>query len=225
MSVHLGVLGGMFDPVHLAHVAVARKACDTLQLDRVHIIPCHVPAHRQQAIASGEHRLAMVRLAVADDPKLIADDRELRRPQVSYTVDTLESLRRDFPHATLVCIMGRDSFAGLTSWHRWESLLELAHLCIAARGIAAHAHAGKQGSASPNDMQGLDLRLAQLLTEHQTTEPSALHTSRAGCIYWMDDLALPHSSTAVRASLATETGITGIADPVLQYIRQYQLYS
>lgn len=221
MSLHLGVLGGMFDPVHQAHVAVARKACDTLQLDRVHLIPCHVPAHRQQATANGEHRLAMVRLAVADEPKLVADDRELRRPQVSYTVDTLESLQCEFPHATLVCIMGWDSFAGLTSWHRWESLLELAHFCIAAR---PHITASP-GTTAHSDAQDLDPRLAQLLTERQTTDLSAVRAIRAGCIYLMDDLALPHSSTAVRASLAAETDIAGIADPVLQYIRQHQLYS
>lgn len=221
MSLHLGVLGGMFDPVHLAHVAVARKACDTLRLDRVHVIPCHVPAHRQQATADGEHRLAMVRLALADEPKLIADDRELRRPQVSYTVDTLENFNHEFPQATLVCIMGWDSFAGLTSWHRWESLPELAHLCIAARPDMT----ASPDTAARSDTQDLDPRLARLLTERQTTDASALRASRAGCIYLLDDLALPQSSTAVRASLAAETDITGIADPVLQYIRQHQLYS
>lgn len=214
MSLYLGFLGGMFDPVHLGHVAVARAACDTLRLDRVHMIPCHVPAHRQQAAASGEHRLAMVRLAVANEPRLLADDRELRRPQVSYTVDTLDSLQREFPGATLVCIMGWDSFAGLTSWHRWESLLEQAHLCVAARPCGA-----------TNDTQDLDPRLVQLLTERQTTDPSDLRARRAGCIYVMDDLALPHSSTAVRAGLAAEINMTAIADPVMHYIRQHQLYS
>jgi len=223
MSLRLGILGGMFDPVHCGHVAVAREARDALQLDQVHLVPCHLPAHRQQASASGAHRLAMVRLALAGEPGLIADDRELRSPGVSYTIDTLNSFRSEFPAATLVCIMGWDSFAGLTGWHQWESLLELSHLCVATRpsdeqsgGIKGRRHASGSSLAQPLD---------RLLAERQVFDLASLYTKRAGHVFLLNDLALPHSSTAVRANLvADEPEITAIAEPVLQYIRQHQLY-
>lgn len=216
MSLRLGILGGMFDPVHDGHVAVARKALDELQLDRVHVIPCHVPAHRQSAVVSGEHRLAMLQLALAGQPGLVADDRELQRPDVSYTVNTLESFRQQFPTATLVCIMGWDSFAGLTRWHRWEALLELAHLCIAARPPA------DQALQAPD----LEQRLLDLLAQRRVTDTTALYAQRAGNIFLLEELALPHSSTAVRASLQAGDLPDAALDPaVLRYIQQHQLYS
>lgn len=231
MSLRLGILGGMFDPVHDGHVAVARKALDELQLDRVHVIPCHVPAHRQSAVVSGAHRLAMLQLALAGQPGLVADDRELQRPDVSYTVNTLESFRQQFPTATLVCIMGWDSFAGLTRWHRWEALLQLAHLCIAARGIAASGIEAQSKAAQPpagRALQAPDLeqRLRDLLAQRLVTDTAALFAQRVGNIFLLEELALPHSSTAVRASLqAGGSPDAALAPAVLHYIQQHQLYS
>lgn len=219
MSFRLGMLGGMFDPVHQGHVALARRARDELALQQLHMIPCHVPAHRAQAHASGEHRLAMLRLAMSDEPGVVIDDRELRRSQVSYTVDTLQSLQEDFPEATLVCIMGWDSFSNLTSWHQWERILELSHLCVATRPASSDVSLAAEIAA-------LEPLLSTLLAERRITSPGATPLGGSGGIYLLDDLALPYSSTAVRSAwLDGDSNVAGLPGPVLQYIREHQLYS
>ncbi len=130
----LGILGGTFDPVHNGHLQMAQDALSALPLDEVRLIPCYRPAHRDAPVLTAEQRLQLLSLAVGDYSGLAVDDRELRREQLSYTVDTLRSLREERgDHVSLVFILGEDAYAGLTSWHCWQELRELAHLLIMAR--------------------------------------------------------------------------------------------
>ena len=89
MSRRLGILGGMFDPVHNGHIAAARHASQLLGLEQVVLVPCHVPNHREPNQLDSSHRLQMLKLAVSDDSTLRVDDREIRRGGVSYAVDTV----------------------------------------------------------------------------------------------------------------------------------------
>lgn len=129
----IGVMGGMFDPVHRGHLAAAELAIASLDLDELRMIPCAQPRHRQAALVSGEERLEMLRLATATQRKIIVDDREIRREGVSYTVDTLLSLAEEFPGAILVLVLGIDAFATLPHWHRWQALFALAHVLVLGR--------------------------------------------------------------------------------------------
>jgi nicotinate-nucleotide adenylyltransferase len=126
----VGLLGGSFDPVHRAHLALARAALETLALDRVEMLPAPRPWQRGRPGAAPEHRLRMLQLACADDPHLIVNPVELRRPGATYTIDTLVELPQD---ASYTWILGADQLANFCTWHRWRDILRHARLAVAQR--------------------------------------------------------------------------------------------
>ncbi len=128
----IGILGGTFDPVHNAHLAMARAALDALRLERVVFIPTGNPRYRKPAFASGEHRLAMLRLALSGEANFEVDARELRPAASGYTVDTLRELRAEGMDE-LYLLMGADQYAKLGSWHKPGEIAELARIAVFAR--------------------------------------------------------------------------------------------
>ncbi len=147
----VGILGGTFNPPHLAHLICAQEAHRELGLDRVLLIPARVPPHKPVEAEPGpEQRLRLCELAVAGDERLAVSDLELRREGPSYTVDTLRLLNETAPNDELYLILGGDVAAGLASWREPERVLELATLAIAgrrgtARGAVTRALASLRG--------------------------------------------------------------------------------
>jgi len=134
----IGVLGGTFDPVHFGHLRPALEVCQALGLRELRLVPLRCAVHRPQPLASPEQRLAMLRAAVAGEPGLTIDDRELRRPGPSYTFDTLRELRAEQgPKQGLCLLLGADAFRGFLSWQRPEGILDLAHLVVMRRPALA----------------------------------------------------------------------------------------
>jgi nicotinate-nucleotide adenylyltransferase len=132
--VRVGILGGTFNPPHLGHLVCAQEAYRELELDRVTLIPTHIPPHKPMEHEPGaHHRSEMCRLAVADDERFDVSDIELGRDGPSFTVDTLEQLTREAPNTELVLIVGGDIAVGLPQWREPERVLELATLAIAKR--------------------------------------------------------------------------------------------
>ena len=129
----IGLLGGTFDPIHYGHLRPAHEVYRRLGLASLRLVPAATPPHRRAPVATPEQRLRMVELAVAEFPGLSADDREIRRGGVSYTVPTLESVRVEIGAEPLCLVVGSDAFAGLSTWHRWERLFELAHIVVMER--------------------------------------------------------------------------------------------
>ena len=129
----VGVFGGAFDPPHLAHVALARAAVDQLQLDELRIFPTGDAWHKANVLSPAAHRLAMARIAFGELPNTVVDDRELRRPGPTYTIDTLRELKAQQPQAELFLIMGEDQAVSLTHWREWQAIPALATICMAAR--------------------------------------------------------------------------------------------
>lgn len=131
----LGILGGTFDPIHLGHLIIAEEARLQLSLDKVLFIPTGQPYLRSsQPSANGQHRLAMVRLAVEDNPRFEVSTVELEREGPTYTVDTLLELREEHgPEAELFLIIGQDSLNDLPRWHRPQELVQLCTLVVAPR--------------------------------------------------------------------------------------------
>jgi nicotinate-nucleotide adenylyltransferase len=135
----IGLFGGAFDPPHHAHVALARAAIDQFELDSLHVIPTGQAWHKARALSAAEHRLAMTRLAFQDESKVVVDERELQRAGPTFTIDTLEALQAQHPQARLYLFMGADQFIAFQQWHRWQDILDIAIICIAARAHSAWA--------------------------------------------------------------------------------------
>lgn len=129
----IGLLGGSFDPVHNAHVALARVALDQLQLDELRWVPAGQPWQKSRRLASAADREAMVRLAMGDEPRFVLERCELERPGPSYTLDTVRQLQAAEPGAQWFFILGQDQYQGLHTWAGWRELLGLITLAVANR--------------------------------------------------------------------------------------------
>lgn len=129
-----GLLGGSFDPVHVVHLALAQAARTHLHLDVVQLIPAAAPWQRAPLGASAQARLAMLELAVADEPGLVVNPLEILRTGPTYTVDTLRTLGAgDDPAQTYVWLLGSDQLANFCTWHAWEEIATRVRLAVASR--------------------------------------------------------------------------------------------
>jgi len=131
--VKLGLMGGMFDPIHFGHLRAAENAREALGLDQVIFVPSAVPPHRAAPTASAIDRYAMVALATANDPGFVPWDGEIRRDGPSYTLDTAEALLGENPGAALTLIVGADNLALLTQWKEPARLLALCTVAVVGR--------------------------------------------------------------------------------------------
>ena len=129
----VGLFGGSFDPVHSAHLALARAALTELPLDEVRWIPAGQPWQKERSLTPAEHREAMVALAIAHEPRFVLDRIELQRSGPSYTLDTVRALDSAEPDTEWVLIIGQDQYAGLHTWRDWQALLGLVVLAVANR--------------------------------------------------------------------------------------------
>jgi nicotinate-nucleotide adenylyltransferase len=207
----LCILGGTFDPVHFGHLRPALEVQQALDIACVHLLPCRVPPHRSAPLASPGQRLALLRAAVADEPALAIDERELHREGPSYMVDTLEALRRERGDQPLCLALGMDAFAGLESWHRWQDIPALCHLVIMQR----------PGSVWPR--QGV---IAGWVEQARVEAPQVLRSRPAGCIIAVPVTQLAVSSTQIRALLAAGRSPRYLLpDVVLDRIRQENWYA
>lgn len=135
------MFGGTFDPIHLAHLRCAEEACEQLALDQILFVPAADPPHKQhRRITPAQHRLAMVGLATAGNPRFRVSSIEIERGGPSYTVDTLRSLRlRLGPAARLTLLVGLDAFRDLGTWKDYRSLFELADFGVWSRPPGAQS--------------------------------------------------------------------------------------
>ena len=207
---NVAILGGTFDPVHCGHLRSAVEVRELLRFDQVRLIPAHVPPHRTQPLASSAQRLQMLQLAIADEPGLVADGRELERSGPSYTFDTLTALRAELDANTaLSLIVGMDAFAELHTWHRWRELLDVANIVVIAR---------------PGSMLPTDGDVAELLQRHRV-EADALREFERGAIAVVELTPLPISATAIRALIRSEKSPRYLLpDSVWQFVREHDLY-
>jgi nicotinate-nucleotide adenylyltransferase len=212
----LGLLGGTFDPIHNGHLELAREVVAALSLSALRLLPAGDPPHRSPPVATATERLAMVKLAIEGCPGLEVDAREVTRPGPSYTVLTLEELRREMPARPLALIVGADAFLGLPGWHHWRELFALAHLVVVARPGTTLA----------------GMLPAPLADEWQRRfRPSidALTQATAGAIVEQPITAHDISASVIRAELARGSAgiaaVRGLLPPaVLAYIERHRLY-
>ena len=200
----LGVFGGAFDPPHRAHVALVEAAITQLQLDQVRVLPTGQAWHKPRNLSDAEHRLAMTRLAFADVPQVVVDEREILRTGPSYTVDTLHELQTEYPQAQLYLLLGDDQRRSLSSWHQIGEIGRIAIICAAGRDMAVRAWNEETGAAPTN--------------------PPLSDTLQAR-IRTLEMPLMPHSATDIRVLAATEQALTGLVSPAVErYIHEHHLY-
>lgn len=204
------LLGGTFDPVHRAHLAMAREALSLLGVDSLRLLPAGDPPHRPPPGAGAQHRLRMLRLACAGDPRLEVDERELHRQGPSYSVLTLREYRQELgAQRPLVMVLGSDAAGGLTLWHEAPALSTLCHLLVLVR---------------PGER--LDPSVPERLGWRRAETAAALRDAPAGRWYLHQGPLIDISSTAVRAALREQPERVGQMLPpgVVDYLREHRLY-
>ena len=196
----IGLLGGSFDPPHLAHLALGRLAMQALALDELRWLPAGAPWQKAgRSLASAEHRLAMLALLLGDAPGQRIDGRELKRAGPSYTIDSVVALQGEWaasgqPPAEWFLIIGQDQFARFDTWQRWRELLARVTLAVAGR-------AG-QAPLPPPALAGLACRWVAL-----------------------DLPPLAISASDIRQRCAAAQPVSArVGEPVARYIDQHQLY-
>ncbi len=136
-----GVLGGTFDPIHIGHLTLARSALSFLPLDHLLILPTGTPWQKHRVITPANHRLAMLKIAFADWAKVSIDPLETELASPSYSYESLQTLRHRLGgKERIVMILGSDQFQNLQTWHRWQELLNLAHIAVTQRERVSLSH-------------------------------------------------------------------------------------
>jgi len=191
----IGLLGGSFDPVHLAHVALAQAALDELSLDQVQLLPASDPWQRGPLAATSNQRLAMLRLAIGQSPLLGVNPVEIERGGKTYTIDTLRQLPAGPEY---IWILGADQLANFCTWRQWRDIASLVRIAVARRP-------GADASAPPD--------LQALLDEQQRP------------LLQIPFAPMPISASEIRKRLAEGSSVEGLLHPaVILYIERHGLY-
>lgn len=209
-----GILGGTFNPIHNGHLLIANAALEYCGLDRVLFLPAANPPHKQIAAeVSFEHRLAMVKLAIADNPKFIASDLEAKRPGRSFSVDTLRQMQQSHPDDEFYFIIGLDSFRDITTWKNFRQLFELANIVIATR----------PGPGADDPYQFLPVAIKDDFCYDEKSLKLRHKSGRE--LFFIEETNLDISSTRIRERVAQGRSIRGVVAPlVADYIERYDLY-
>lgn len=199
----IGLFGGTFDPIHYGHLRTAFELWQALRLAEVRFLPSGNPPHREVPLAPASLRLEMVRAAVAGQSAFVVDDREIRRTGLSYSVDTLADLRREYPQRSLCLLLGMDAFIGMPNWHRWREIFDLAHV------VVAHRPGWKAPITGP---------LGEVMVDRGTGSVRELHDAPAGRIYVHAGTQLEISSTELRQLILAGRDLRYIVPDVVRDI-------
>lgn len=211
----LGILGGTFNPIHLAHLRIAEEVRDRLVLDQILFLPAATPPHKPLA---GDlpftDRLAMVQLAIKDHPGFSTSDLENRRQGPSYSVDTLAELQREFAGDELFFIIGSDSFREIGLWHRYSEIFPLCHLVVVERPGAR--------------IENLAATLPPAVAAEFSYDASLNRLTHCSgtLIYYLPGLPLAISSSTIRELAAQGRSLRYLTpQPVIDYIEQKRMYT
>lgn len=196
----IGIVGGTFDPIHNGHIRPVQCLADHVQFARIHYVLCARPPHRESPRAAIDQRYQMLKLALDPFPRFIPDDLEIRRPGLSYTIDTLTSLRQQYADPPMSLILGLDAYMGLKSWHRWAEIPAMVNLIVLSRP-----------GWEPGDIAHVDI--------------DVLRESRSGLVAFWCGVDVAISSTEVRRRLGAGEDVSEqVPARVLQYIYDNELY-
>jgi len=194
----IGIFGGTFDPVHYGHIKPALSVKQDLNLTQIRFIPNRIPPHRELPWLNVEQRLALLKIALKGYTDVVIDERELNRDGSSFMVDTLKSLRNDFPDEDLCLIIGMDAFMGITTWFQWPCLFDLCHLVVTTR----------PGFDESTIMDRMSAEDSQFLFARMVAQADELKPRETGKILLKSVPQLDISSTQIRAKLLKDEDVS-----------------
>jgi nicotinate-nucleotide adenylyltransferase len=209
----IAILGGTFNPIHLGHLHLAKQLQASLGFDSIRFMPAALPALKDVPSATAEQRAELVKISIENQAHFTLDTRELSRSGVSFTIDTLISLREALGNEVIICwLMGSDAFANLNAWHRWQELLNYAHLVVVKR-------------PRNDDLSKLSAEMKKLLSTYEAKHTDEIKQQAHGKILIQEIAALDISSTQIRENIAHGKDVSALVSPAaLQYIQSHQLY-
>ena len=210
----LGILGGTFNPIHLAHLQIAQDVLTFCTLDKILFIPAADPPHKPVADdILFHHRLAMVNAAIAEHPAFASSDMEARRQGKSYSVETLELLRQADPGGEIYFIIGLDSYRDIASWKNFSRLFDLANLVVAIR----------PGIELCDPQHALPVAMRQDFCYDEVFKK--MRHKSGNCVIFLEEIQQEISSTDIRRRVAAGQPFRHLVPPaVADYIDKHALY-
>ena len=216
-----GILGGTFDPITLGHLGLARDIQKILLLDRVWFVPAWQSPHKQgQPPADANHRLNMLKEALAPYPHFEISEIELNQQEISYTVNTLNTLQSQYPATDWYLILGMDTFEGFATWKNAREILEKAHLAVATRP-------GYSNDLAPKNLLSLtdDLPFSYQLQSQTNGAHTYLSRETAKTLVFCDIEPLDISSSEIRERIKSGLSVKKMLPPEIErYIMAHLLY-
>lgn len=205
----IGIMGGSFNPIHIAHLIIAERFVEELRLDKCYFIPSYVSPFKSNEIAdysiSADHRLKMVSLALDNNKKFEADPFEINKTGISYTIDTIRYYDKRFENIEKYLLIGEDQVKSFTQWRDWETILKICNLCIAHRPSS-----------------NIELQTETEINRRNNSEKLIINSRQP---IWIDAPKLEISATDIRRRVYLDMSIKYLVPyEVEMYIKKFKLY-
>ena len=212
----VGIFGGTFDPIHYGHLRVAEEIVETVGLQKMYFVPAGMPRLRHSPVASSQHRVEIVRLAIQKNPDFVLDEREIYRDGVSYSIDTVREFKQEFGEEVRLCfILGADAFIKLPEWNNWKELFNLCHFIVSTR----------PGYTFTLIKELLSKELREECSQRWVSNTETLKKETSGLIFIASTTMLDISATSIRAHIAVGRNVRHLVPSVtVNYISKNKLY-
>jgi len=199
----IGIYGGSFDPVHLGHLQTAASVKNELNIDRLFMLPCFEPVHKNSLNYTSKQRLQMLDLAIKEFNSLEIDTREILRGGSSFMIDTLLDLKESFKNESICLIIGMDSFINFKTWKNWDEFSKLIHLVVLPRNG--------------------DQPVSKTLTTFETVENiDKLESNLSGYLYFSNSQMIDISSSAIRGKIAANQNLDNLLPiSIINFLKKY----
>ncbi|MCL1079558.1 nicotinate-nucleotide adenylyltransferase [Parashewanella spongiae] len=205
----IGILGGTFDPIHYGHILPALEVMSALNLDKIWLMPNHIPPHKNTVKTSSQHRMNMVQLVCDQYTEFKLCDIEITRKTPSYTVTTIQELNEQFPEHQFTFLMGTDSLLSLDKWYQWQKLFELCDIAVMRRPDYPHKKISN----------------LNFLDNHQFTHCIESVKNKKGRLFDIEVKPQNISSTVLRRKIVEQNSIKKMTPTYVQnYIKNNYLY-
>ena len=221
----IGIFGGSFDPPHFGHIKSTLALLEHFAFEQIRFVPCQLSPLKERVFANAQHRWQMLNLVCSSQPKLIADDRELKREGSSYTIDSLIELREEFgENQSIVLILGMDAYLNFCQWRRYEEILSYCHLLLMQR--PGYSLSMLENKAEPENKRNIEAECEkEYFSLNNTEDTNQLATVPCGKIYMSDLEKIDISSTLIRETIAQgQQPKYMLPGNVWNYVRRNKLY-